>query len=68
MREKAALKINSIKRSLELIEDVNQAISDSQEIGFELMQKRYHHLKRKYTEEILKLLADYRLPIHLQVA
>lgn len=66
MKEKATLKVSSIQRLLELIEDVNQDIAVSQEINSELMQKQYRHLKRKYTEEILELLAEYRLPIQLE--
>ena len=60
---KSIVKVNAIKRLLELIERVNVDIESSKKMNSALLVRQYEHLKRKYTAELLDILNEYRLPI-----
>ncbi|MCB0633191.1 MAG: hypothetical protein R2824_03760 [Saprospiraceae bacterium] len=57
-----------MERLLTLIDGVNEDIKASQAIGNDLLIKQYHHLKKDYTSQLLELLKNYQLPIHLDEA
>ena len=57
--------INSIQRVLELISDVNREMEISKKMKSSLMVKQCQHLKIQYTNDLLELLADYKLPLSL---
>lgn len=65
---KHKIKVNAIARLLELIEGVNQDLESSRSIDNSLLVKQYEHLKKDYTQQLLDLLEDYGLPIHLDEA
>lgn len=57
-----------ILRLLHLIEGVNTSIDNSEKMDSALMKKQYLYLKHEYTQELLKELAAYRLPVTLESA
>ncbi len=65
---KHKIKVNAITRLLELIEGVNQDLERSRSIENTLLVKQYEHLKKDYTQQLLDLLEEYNLPIHLDEA
>jgi hypothetical protein len=65
---KHKIKAEALQRILALIEGVNEDIKASQEMGNDLLVKQYYHLKKDYTSQLLELLANYQLPIHLDEA
>lgn len=65
---KHKIKVNAIAMLLELIEGVNEDLESSRSIDNKLLVKQYEHLKKDYTQQLLDLLEDYNLPIHLDEA
>ena len=61
-------KVNAIARLLELIEGVNQDLESSRSIDNTLLVKQYAHLKKDYTKQLLELLEEFNLRIHLDEA
>ena len=59
------IRVNAIARLLELIEGVNQDLESSRSIDNTLLIKQYEHLKKDYTQQLLDLLKEYNLPIHI---
>ena len=65
---KHKIKVNAIARLLELIDGVNQDLEAGKLVGNKLLVKQYKHLKKDYTQQLLELLEEYQLPIHLDEA
>ena len=51
-----------------MIEGVNQELERSRSIGNTFLIKQYEHLKKDYTQQLLDLLEEYNLLIHLDEA
>ncbi len=51
-----------------MIEGVNQDLESSRSIDNTLLVKQYAHLKKDYTKQLLELLEEFNLPIHLDEA
>jgi hypothetical protein len=59
------LKVNAVQRLLELIEGVNKDIQNSQSIDSQLLVQQYLYLKKDYTQQLLDILSEYKLPVTL---
>ena len=66
--ERHKIKVNAIARLLELIDGVNGDLDISRQMGNEVLIKQYEYLKKDYTRQLLEILEEYRLPIHLDEA
>lgn len=65
-REEKEFKI--IAQQIKLIKGINRDIEISKELKEPLMVRQYEHLKREYTKNLLKMLADLELPIQMKEA
>lgn len=65
---KYKLQVNAIAKLLELIDGVNRDLKVAASIDAKLLVKQYEYLKKDYTQQLLELLEEYQLPIHLDEA
>ena len=66
--ERHKIKVNAIARLLALIDGVNKDLDISRQMGNEVLIKQYEYLKKDYTQQLLEILEEYRLPIHFDEA
>ena len=64
MEKKEISKADKIANQLELIEDINELIESSIKVKSNLMVRQYKYLKKKYVNNLYKMLAEnYQIPI-----
>ena len=69
MKKRKISKLEKILNQLELVEDINKDIESSKIVGSKLMIKQYEHLKKQYTKNLRKMLAeDYQIEFALPKA
>ncbi len=71
MREKlngSNERAQAIAHVLNLISGINRDIEISKKMNSNLMVRQYQKLKKEYTQDLLELLSEYKLPLEMSAA
>ena len=58
MKERKTSRLEKITNQLEMIDNINKLIEISKKMNSELMIRQHEHLKKKYTKNLFKMLAE----------